>query len=70
MPRTSIFSRLNQTLRGKFAIDAYNTPVLWDTPSNGWNQSRFTIKPRCESALSLLKNSSESSANSSSLNFF
>ena len=26
-----------QILHSKFAIDAYNIPVLCDTPSNGWN---------------------------------
>src|SRR5205823_12189256 len=51
----SKFSRLNRISLGRLQIAAYNTPVLWFVPSNGWNQSKFNIRPRCESATSGLK---------------
>src|SRR3989440_7173462 len=51
----SKFSRLNRISLGRLQIAAYNTPVLWFVPSNGWNQSKFNIRPRCESTTSALK---------------
>ena len=51
----SKFSRLNRISLGRLQIAAYNTPVLWLVPSNGWNQSKFNIRLRCEFATSGLK---------------
>src|SRR5207244_11412904 len=58
----SKFSHLNQISLGRLQIAAYNTPVLWLVPSNGWNQSKFNIRPRCESATSSLKKFSDVSS--------
>src|SRR5436853_7165178 len=58
----SKFSRLNRISLGRLQIAAYNTPVLWFVPSNGWNQSKFNIRPRCESATSGLKKFSDVSS--------
>src|SRR2546429_5219282 len=55
MLKISKFSRLNRISLGRLQIAAYNTPVLWPEPSNGWNQSKFNIRPRCEFATSGLK---------------
>src|SRR2546429_7648706 len=62
----SKFLRLNRISLGRLQIAAYNTPVLWLVLSNGWNQSKFNIRPRCESATSDLKKFSDVS----SLNVF
>src|SRR5947199_7564821 len=51
----SKFSCLNRISLGRLQIAAYNTPVLWLVPSNGWDQSKFNIRPRCESTTSGLK---------------
>src|SRR5207245_3063276 len=51
----SKFSRLNRISLGRLQIAAYNTPVLWLVLSNGWNQFKFNIRPRCESATLGLK---------------
>src|SRR2546429_6837921 len=55
----SKFSRLNRISLGRLQIAAYNTPVLWFVPSNGWNQSKFNIRPRCESVTLGLKKFSD-----------
>src|ERR1043165_3602445 len=49
------FSRLNRISLERLQIATYNTPILWLVPSNGWNQSKFNIRPRCESATLDLK---------------
>src|ERR1043166_9440354 len=63
------FLCLNRISLGRLQIAAYNTPVLWLVLSNGWNQSKFNFKPKCESATSGLKKFGNVSS-SVPLNFF
>ena len=55
----SKFSHLNQISLGRLQIAIYNTPILQPVLSNGWNQSKFNIRLKCESTTSGLKKFSD-----------